>query len=504
MKAYAILEGGGVKGAALAGCLKAAEENNVEFVGYGGASAGSIIALLACVGFKSDELCRVMTEDVNFNEFLDDKGTLLENSKIILKKFQASSYLGKLWIYLRHYSKIANLQKNLGLYDANPLQDFLLRKIKEKCPNLKNEVDITFSDLQAQGFPPLKIIASDLMLRSPQVFSSGGGNAELNGSVIDAVRASISYPFVFRPFKLGRRYLVDGGLCSNLPVFLFEAERKHDNLPVIGFKLVAKHPNHQQNYDFLRFCRDMLATALESSTELQQKILEGVHYVEVQLPEGIDTLDFNLTTNDRQNLFNAGHSSTHSFFSKFLPQWIQAGSTVEQIQARHVPPGLITPLLQTIAKELENNTPARNVRVNIMLPTDRDTRIVVYHYGMEHDPDSDLELALDGGCSGKAWSTRQPQFADLELTRSTFDREWNMKRQQQNKVRQDRKAMLSLPLFDLRRSLGAQRVEDLNLIGTLSVDTNTSFNDTLWLSDKKEYIIESMKLWADIISRTIT
>ncbi len=35
MRAYAILDGGGVKGAALAGCLKAAEELGIEFAGYG-------------------------------------------------------------------------------------------------------------------------------------------------------------------------------------------------------------------------------------------------------------------------------------------------------------------------------------------------------------------------------------------------------------------------------------------------------------------------------------
>lgn len=51
MKAYAILDGGGVKGAALAGALAAAEHNGIEFAGFGGTSAGAIVALLACVGY---------------------------------------------------------------------------------------------------------------------------------------------------------------------------------------------------------------------------------------------------------------------------------------------------------------------------------------------------------------------------------------------------------------------------------------------------------------------
>ena len=34
MKAYAILDGGGVKGAALAGCLQAAAEHEIDFEGW--------------------------------------------------------------------------------------------------------------------------------------------------------------------------------------------------------------------------------------------------------------------------------------------------------------------------------------------------------------------------------------------------------------------------------------------------------------------------------------
>jgi hypothetical protein len=41
MRANAIYAGGGVKGAALAGCLRAAEQQGVKFVGHGGTSAGA-------------------------------------------------------------------------------------------------------------------------------------------------------------------------------------------------------------------------------------------------------------------------------------------------------------------------------------------------------------------------------------------------------------------------------------------------------------------------------
>ena len=81
-KAYAILAGGGVKGAALVGGIKAIEENNIKFVGYGGTSAGSIIALLASIGYTSDELKTIMIEEINFTQFLDESASELEILKM--------------------------------------------------------------------------------------------------------------------------------------------------------------------------------------------------------------------------------------------------------------------------------------------------------------------------------------------------------------------------------------------------------------------------------------
>ena len=62
MEAYAVFEGGGVKGAAFTGALKAAEENKIEFVGYGGASAGAIVAYLSSIGLEATDILAAMKE----------------------------------------------------------------------------------------------------------------------------------------------------------------------------------------------------------------------------------------------------------------------------------------------------------------------------------------------------------------------------------------------------------------------------------------------------------
>ena len=39
-----------------------------------------------------------------------------------------------------------------------------------------------------------------------------------NGSLIEAIRASISIPGIFTPVRINGRYLVDGGLVNEIPV----------------------------------------------------------------------------------------------------------------------------------------------------------------------------------------------------------------------------------------------------------------------------------------------
>ncbi|MBM3819177.1 MAG: patatin-like phospholipase family protein [Acidimicrobiia bacterium] len=236
MKAYVVLDGGGVKGAALAGCLKAAEEHQIQFEGYGGTSAGSIVATLAAVGYTPDELRQVLVNELRFSSFLDDAG----------KSLAALRALGQRWYLpwlLGSHGKVAHrLYRRLGLYKGEQMRSFLLDRIGAKLEAVRQWSDVTFEQLRELGCKPLKIVATDLGARQARIHSAAGGH-EINGSVPDAVRASTSYPFVFEPVKFNDRYLVDGGLSSNLPVFVFERERAHTRLPVIAFDLIQRPPD---------------------------------------------------------------------------------------------------------------------------------------------------------------------------------------------------------------------------------------------------------------------
>ena len=77
------------------------------------------------------------------------------------------------------------------------------QKIKELLQAIIG--DIEFKDLKI----PLAVVATDINTGEEVIIKEG--------SVIEAVRASISMPAIFMPVKYGRRFLIDGGVVNPVP-----------------------------------------------------------------------------------------------------------------------------------------------------------------------------------------------------------------------------------------------------------------------------------------------
>jgi NTE family protein len=171
MKAYAVMDGGGVKGAALAGCLLAAEEAGIRFVGYGGTSAGSIVALLACVGYSGAELEHIMTAELKLGEFLKEVKPPLELLNKLPGDLEGLNVFNALY-RLRKYQRTASaLREHFGIANCDGFVDALFELVQRKLgKNLSK--DFTFAQLRALNLPTLKIVASNLSNRQPHVFSA--------------------------------------------------------------------------------------------------------------------------------------------------------------------------------------------------------------------------------------------------------------------------------------------------------------------------------------------
>jgi len=335
--------------------------------------------------------------------------------------------------------------------------------------------------------------------------------ADMDISVITAVRASMSYPFVFKPVKMHNNYLSDGGISSNLPVFLFEQERKSRNVPVLAFDLIVPSKYRTEaDYNLLKFSEDLLMTTMESSDKLLRGLVTGLHYIPIIVPEGIDTLKFSLSSAEQSELYAAGYDAASEYLDNEVGHWFTRGEgKIKELQAqRSVRPETIQALLAVAAQEFELKTQASAVRCCIMLPTGHDTQIIVYQHGMTGDPDADLEIGLGSGCSGRAYSERMVVAADLTTA------QWKLTVNERAKIREDREAALSVPLFDVSSSVNG-RIDAGNdrVLGVLNIDTATSLLSTGWGSlgaspgrgfDLHEPVRKVCLLWGEVFSRILS
>jgi NTE family protein len=502
MDAYAIFGGGGMKGIALGGCLYAAKRLGANFWGYGGTSAGALVALVGALGYREQDLKRIFVDELDSRSLFDDEGAELNRLRFAANKCQGKFTTAMHVLF--NLDLVSRLSNNLGLYRGDHISELARQLIVRQIPALENEADITFNQLEEHGCQPLKMVSTNISTRAPQVHSAAGGN-ELNGSVLQALRASMCYPFAFQPVRVDAHLWLDGGLSSNLPVFLFRKERDQTGRRVMAFDLISERAAESTEYGFKAFCANMLETALQSGDTLLRQSSRDVFYVPVTMPPSASTLAIDLSKQERVALFERGELTTHRFWREGIPQLKDAVDETQMLQAAYeVIPRQVETVLGAIAAEFERETRASLVRANVMLPSGPGMRRVVYQFGMDADSDLDLELAEDAGCSGAAWTAREPYALDLGDANEMI-REWKLTREQQNRVRRDRRGVLSVPLFQSGvATREAKSADDLTIIGVLSVDTATPLLHTGWLTDRRHIAEKLAKEWGGVVSRLLS
>jgi len=483
MKAYAVLSGGGVKGAALAGCLAAAGERDIEWVGCAGTSAGALIAALASVGFGGAAIGEKLKTDLHPRALVDDRGAQLD--EVVKLRAQVRPLVtgnlfdrGRALVALSRNAVLKAIGTDYGVYDGAYLEKAVGAMIRTG-PLVAGKPSDTFQDLIAAACPQLKVVASNISTNRAVVFPDDAQMA-----VASAVRVSMGYPFVYRPMKTDQnQLLVDGGVASNLPCFVFAREHELTRHPIFAFGLVSAPAAAPDNYDALNYAEELLDTALAASDQLFVEIVPGVHYIRVPVPAGIGTFNIDVRSGDIDAMFNAGYVAATQFFNAYEPlrRAAVAGHKLQlQLQNVYGDPKLFQPALWGLQQMIQQRTQAQEVRVHIMLPTGRAdrSRIVVYHFGFRpEDNDRDLELEEFAGCTGEANKNRLPAIADLVDAHQNYPR-WGMAQPQQARVAPDRKSMLSVPVF--RDSQSAPR-EAWPVVGILSVDSSASLPETGWV-----------------------
>jgi NTE family protein len=297
-----VFSGGGIKGLAFAGALQAAADAGYnEWVKLAGTSAGAITAMALAVGYDAQGL-REQLEHFDFSTIAD-------------------------------YGRLGQVEipENLALLHGATKGKVLHAWIEKLLDEAPHKVR-TFGELDELGPEKLRVVGADLahsrMVVFPEdvaLYVDKDGNALVpkNFPIADAVRISAGFPYFFPPLALrdGRTkedgVLVDGGVTSAFPIFLFDTPKPQH--PTWGFRLYAGNPPEKPSYtaiDGLLWSVDMLKAIVDTSMNALDKLeLKAFRPRTISIPTGdIATLDFALTKEQQEELYDFGHKAAEEFF----------------------------------------------------------------------------------------------------------------------------------------------------------------------------------------------
>lgn len=212
----------------------------------------------------------------------------------------------------------------MGEYSTQPFEDWIAEALAVK--NVRR-----FADATARGHT-LKVIASDisggqmLVLPDSLAFPPYNSDKGVPSGVPDqfeigrAVRLSMSIPFFFEPGTLADNVVVDGGITSNFPLWIYDVPaHEAPPHPTFGFRLVGeeKPPKVRHAIDVLGGMINTMRFAHDRYF-LQSKDLGRVINIRLAEIGDVTATKFDLTDVDKDALYAAGYESTKRFF---LDDW---------------------------------------------------------------------------------------------------------------------------------------------------------------------------------------
>lgn len=323
-----VLEGGGVKGIGLVGALSVLEEEGYRFQNIAGTSAGAIVAALIAVGYRAEELREVIME-LNFGTFTDEDAV------------DRIPFVGKALSIL--------LEK--GIYEGERfkqwMSEMLARKVQDTAGNgMETPRSVTFGDLPAsESTNPrfehrVQVVVSDLTTRDllvlPQQAQKLGVEAS-NLEVAAAVRMSTSIPIFFEPVwfpeqtrRNERHLLVDGGVLSNFPVWVFDVPRgEQPRWPTFGLRLfessrqplaqelaASQEVSAEKSFTIVDYLKSLVATMMAAHDRLALERADNVRTVDIPTL-GVGATQFDLSHEQKKALYQAGREAARKFLEDF-------------------------------------------------------------------------------------------------------------------------------------------------------------------------------------------
>ena len=224
-----VLSGGGAKGAAHIGVIKALEESNIPIDYITGTSIGAIIGGLYAVGYSPDEMLELMLSD----EFAYwQSGTVEDNYIYYARKPEDTPEFLRFSIDLKDTVAIkTNFSSIIPQSLINPVQ--LNQAFMGLFAPATAISGWNFDNL----FVPFRCMSSDIYNKKAIKWR--------NGDLGEAIRSSMTFPFFFKPIWKDGVPLFDGGIYNNFPVDVMKEDFHPDF--ILGSAVVGKENKPSEN-----------------------------------------------------------------------------------------------------------------------------------------------------------------------------------------------------------------------------------------------------------------
>ena len=263
-----VLSGGGAKGMTHIGIIRALEENNIPIDYIAGTSMGAIVGSLYAMGYSPDDM-EALLRSPDFKRWYS--GQVEPQYEYYFKKGRPTPEFLNIRFAFRDSLRAKSLRLPTSM--VNPIQMNLV--FVELFARSTAACHGNFDDL----FVPFRCIASDVYNKKPLVMR--------NGDLGDAARASMSFPFVFKPIEIDSILAYDGGIYNNFPT---DVMREDFHPEVIIGSVVAANPSKPNENDLMSQIENMVMQKTDYSIPDSLGIVMTFKYDDVSLLD-FDRLD---------------------------------------------------------------------------------------------------------------------------------------------------------------------------------------------------------------------
>lgn len=217
-----VLSGGGSKGLAHIGVIRALEENNIPIDYVVGTSIGAIVGGLYAIGLTPDEMEALFRDEKFVNYY---KGQVPEGQYYFFK--DVSDDASAFGLGLSKNDSVISLVLPTNLVATQPMDFGILEYFTQYSAGANNDFDCLFV--------PFRCVGSDIYNNREVVFRDG----DLGSSI----RASMTFPFYFKPIEIDSVLFFDGGIYNNFPIDVMRNEFNPDIMIGVSVTSYSNKPN---------------------------------------------------------------------------------------------------------------------------------------------------------------------------------------------------------------------------------------------------------------------